>query len=433
MNISIVNKLDGSSKYDRYITFSSKNKHANVHIESFLDVWNIKRHIRNISDDKIIVFDVNDVDPKHKKGLMNRIVQSMYTFCFYKTSCPTQPSSLIFVDRSFKKDCRHDVQTEFYIATFVRDISNQVSNKMTPSDFCITAQKMFAHHPNIKVTIMDEHDLAQQGMNLILATGAGSVNSPRLLVVETLHNDRTIDSICVVGKGVTYDSGGYNLKSKSAMYGMHLDKTGGAICLGLMKYFSKFLHLKKKIVIVIPLIENGISHNAIKPGDVITSYSGKTVEIVDTDAEGRLILADAISFACQKYKPKTIIDIATLTSWSSRAHCHTSYVYFTLNEILARVVNHIGEKECERSLRLPAWAEYMKLTKSHIADVKNYGFTECVNSDGFMASMFLMNFVPPKYRMNWIHFDIKHISTHPQLGMSEGFHTLISLLHSLVI
>jgi leucyl aminopeptidase len=395
-----------------------------------LDVWNIKRHLRNIKDDKRIVFDVNDVDPKHKKGLMNRIVQSMYTFCFYKTSCPTRPS-LIFVDKSFQKDCRHDIQAEYYVANFVRDISNQVSNKMTPTDFCDAAQKLFAHHPTTRVTILDEHDLAQQGMNLILATGAGSANSPRLLVVETLHNDKR-DCVCVVGKGVTYDSGGYNLKSKSAMYGMHLDKTGGAICLGLMKYFSKF-HLKKKLVIVVPLIENSISHTAIKPGDVITSYSGKTVEIVDTDAEGRLILADALSFACKKYKPKTIIDIATLTSWSSRLHCHTSYVYFTLNEMLAYAVNHTGEKECERSLRIPAWAEYMKLTKSHIADVKNYGFTECVNSDGFMASMFLMNFVPPRFRMNWIHFDIKHISTHPQLGMSEGFHTLISVLRSLVI
>ena len=184
------------------------------------------------------------------------------------------------------------------------------------------------------------------------------------------------------------------------------------------------------VIGLVPLVENMISHKALKTGDIVTSYSGKTVEIVNTDAEGRLILADALSYAYDKYKPDYVLDFATLTGWSGMMHCDTSFVFYTTNDALANDVVKMGEFNGERCVRMPKWPEYIRYTKSDVADLKNSGY-KCTKSDGFMAAMFLSNFVPKKERNKWIHFDITHSrdgSLHNCNGFATGLETLVRLV-----
>jgi leucyl aminopeptidase len=213
------------------------------------------------------------------------------------------------------------------------------------------------------------------------------------------------------------------------MNNMHMDKEGASICIGLVDALSKS-NYNNRIVCICPLVENIISNNSTKPNDIITAYNGQTVEIIDVDAEGRLILADALSYTCKIYKPDYILDFATLTGWSENINCHTSFTHFTTNEMLANSVKKYGNMYAERSYRIPAWLEYMEYITSNVADVKNYGF-ECKNSDGFMASLFLMNFIPLEYRNKWIHFDIRLSSYNNTVNVADGFATFLAIIKNI--
>jgi leucyl aminopeptidase len=143
-----------------------------------------------------------------------------------------------------------------------------------------------------------------------------------------------------------------------------------------------------------------------------------------------LILADALAYACKTYEPDYIFDYATLTGWSERIHCHTSFTYFTLNDKLSKDIEMYNKEYAEKSIRLHPWVEYMYYIKSNIADVKNSGY-KCVNSDGMMASLFLMNFIPVKYRKNWIHFDVRLSSYNNQVNIADGFATYLEVIKSI--
>jgi leucyl aminopeptidase len=209
-----------------------------------------------------------------------------------------------------------------------------------------------------------------------------------------------------------FDAGGTNAKIGDALsYAMKSDKTGGCIVLGILEYFAKEASTTKtRLVALVPLVENVASGSATRPGDIIKSHSGKTVEILDTDAEGRLILADALSFA-RRYRPDYMLDFATLTRWSAEIHCDTSAVYFTASAKLAALVEGIGEEVGDRVWGMPRWLDYMSYCKSTVADLKNADLTidGCKSGGGFMAAMFMAHFVPHRLlRERWVHFDIGH-------------------------
>lgn len=176
------------------------------------------------------------------------------------------------------------------------------------------------------------------------------------------------------------------------MNNMYMDKEGAVISVSILYMLSK-LKYNNRLICVCPLVENIVSGSSIKPNDIIKAYNGQSVEIVNTDAEGRLILADALAYSCNKYKPDYIFDFATLTGWSERINCHSSFTYFTTNENISSKIEEYGNKYSEKNIRIPAWIEYMSYIKSRVADVKNSGYG-CKNSDGLMASLFLMNFIP---------------------------------------
>jgi leucyl aminopeptidase len=176
----------------------------------------------------------------------------------------------------------------------------------------------------------NHNDIKNMGLRLIDAVGGSSDNKPCFIVLE-YKPPKYKKTICLVGKGVTIDTGGYSIKTGRSMEKMYMDKEGAALSLGLFKYLVD-TNYKHRVVCLCPLVENIVSSKSLKPNDVIKSYNGTTVEVVNTDAEGRLILADALAYTCKNYRPDYIFDYATLTGWSERIHCHTSFTYFTLND-----------------------------------------------------------------------------------------------------
>ena len=193
----------------------------------------------------------------------------------------------------------------------VRDLVNEPVNQLNSITYLKHIQKSLSKYKNIKIKVYNQEKLKKMGMNLILAVNKGSVNPPMLVVLEYKNSDNKDDkNICLVGKGVMFDTGGINIKYDE-FYDMKSDMAGSALVFGVIKTLAD-LNIKKNVVGILPLVENDVDGKATHPGDIVKSYSGKTVEILNTDAEGRLILADAIYY-CKNYNPKIIIDIATLT------------------------------------------------------------------------------------------------------------------------
>lgn len=417
---------------EKFIKVSSdKKSDYDIYINNFIDIIESARVISTVLSHQIssniICFDLQKLNKIFVKSFLNRNLQGLYTFNKYKTNNKNVLHIQIYAPQISDAQ-KNNFSKMFQSANVSRNLLNEPSNKYCPSIFANTVSKMFKNTKNVKVKILNENQIKKEKLGLINAIGNSSSNKARLLIIEYSPKNSK-KTICLVGKGVTMDTGGYSIKSKSNMYNMHMDKTGASISVGLMKALAE-TEYKHKVIAILPLVENIVSDTSIKPGDVVTAYNGQTVEIVDVDAEGRLILADALSYACKNYEPDYILDFATLTGWSENIHCHTSFTFFTLNNNLSKTITKLGDTNAEKSFQIPAWIEYTQYLKSNKADVKNYGF-QCMNSDGFMASIFLMNFIPPKFRNSWVHFDIRLLSSHNTLGVADGFSTYLDLLYNI--
>jgi len=418
------------------IKICSRNTTAcDVYINNFVNILNTAKNIKNIIKynkyiKDSIILDLQYLRKKFVKAFLNRIFQGLYSFGKYKSKTAITKKVSINAPQISEKE-KKEILHYIKYSQLARDFINEPSNKSTPIVFSITAANIFKKEANVKVNVLTDKEIKKQGMGLIDAIGNTSVNAARLLVIDynPPKSQKSKKTVCLIGKGVTIDTGGYTLKSSAGMLNMHMDKTGASLCVGLVKALSQNKY-KNRVVAVIPLVENTISDKSVKPGNVVTAYNGQTVEIVNVDAEGRLILADALSYACKNYKPDFIFDYATLTGWSERIHCHTSFTYFTLNNKLSKNIIKYGKEYAERSFRIPAWTDYLYYIKSNIADVKNFDFG-CKNSDGFMASIFLMNFIPKEYRKKWVHFDVRLLSTVNEVGIAEGFSTYLKLIEEI--
>jgi leucyl aminopeptidase len=427
INITISKHVKGS----KTITVSSThgNGNADITIQNFIDIWEAGKYLQTQTDVTHITLDISNLYPQFRIGFLNRAIQGLYTFDKYQTT-PRAARKITIYDPRLSTRLQKSLLAKLKIANEVRDIANEPSNLSTPQQFCELARTCLRDIPHISFTEFDETTIVKKGLGLVNAVGKGS---SRFLIVDYTPPPQSSPPkcICLLGKGVTFDTGGYSLKTKKEIQGMHLDDTGASIVVGIIKYLASS-GTKCRIVGVMPIVENIITEGATKPGDIIKAYNGKTVEIIDTDAEGRLILADALAYTCKNYKPDYILDFATLTSWSAKLHCHTSYTYFTLDESISKKIMKIGEDAAERSMRIPPWIEYMDYARSDVADLKNYGFRNCENSDGFMATMFMLHFIPKSLQTKWVHFDIKEVSIHPTLGMADGFMSGVALVMELI-
>ena len=402
----------------------------------FLDMKDVTNALGNdtASNGDTLYIIMNSLSSEMKPALITMLAKNLYTFSKYKTNATSKQHKRIFmVDKGVKEDIYNIFLDQVHSGNIARDLATEPANQLSPESFCYAASKILRANKRITFRCMNAKEMRKVGLNLVLGVGNSSANEPKFLLSELKSKRPGAKTICLVGKGVIFDSGGYDLKVSGSMKNMKGDKTGGAVVIGMMDYFaSNKKDIGINLVAVVPLVENMVSGKAYKTGDVIKAYNGMTVEILNTDAEGRLILADALAYSIDKYNPDYVFDFATLTGWSKLLHCDISYSFFTLNDNLASLVTQIGESVGEKSVRIPPWIEYLKVTKSEIADVKNANYTGCPGAGGFTASLFLANFIKKKTRANWIHFDITH-NMSEELAMANGFATGVNLIHALVV
>lgn len=314
----------------------------------------------------------------------------------------------------------------FGSVNFARDLVNHPANDMTPTILAETAKKM-AKTNRIKCTVLSRPQLKKLGMGAFLGVSQGSQEPPRFIILEYHGGKRGERPAVIVGKSITFDSGGISLKPSEGMGKMKYDMSGGAITLGVLRAAS-MLRIPLNLVGLLPATENMPSGTAIRPGDILRSMSGRTIEIISTDAEGRLALADALYYAT-RYKPKWIIDIATLTGACVIALGNHAIGMLGNDKELKERVTRAGEDVWERVWEMPLWDDYFEQIKSPIADLKNSGGRE----GGVMtAALFLSKFVEG---YPWVHLDIAGVAWNdkekayiPVGGSAIGVRLLVQFL-----
>ncbi len=339
------------------------------------------------------------------RSVVEGVLLSLYNFTMYKTLKKEDKAvinnfTLIVQKKDVLakvKSVAKNTQTVAEAVCFTRDIVNMAGSDATPT-FLANKAKEIAKKTGVKCRTLSRPDMKRLGMGGILNVSRGSSQPPKFIILEYNTRKKNNDTIVLIGKGVTFDSGGISLKPGANMDLMKADMAGAAAVLGAFKAISN-LKPATHIVGLVPCTENMPSGSALKPGDIIKCMSGKTVEILNTDAEGRLILADAIAYA-KRYKPDAVIDLATLTGACVAALGTFTSGMLGNNDKLKERVKHAGEKSHERVWELPLWKEYYELIKSNIADIKNTGGRY---AGTITAACFLGEFVED---FPWVHLDI---------------------------
>ncbi|HEC32821.1 MAG TPA: leucyl aminopeptidase [Candidatus Kaiserbacteria bacterium] len=300
-----------------------------------------------------------------------------------------------------------------------RLISNTPGGDMTPKILSAHARRL-SKNTAIKTSALGEKEIKKLKMGAILGVAKGSQEEPKFIIMEYKGGKKDEKPIVLIGKGVTFDSGGINIKPSSAILGMHMDMSGGSAVMATIALVAQ-LKLKKNVIGLIPSVENMVSGSAFRPGDVLKSMSGKTIEIVNTDAEGRLILADALTYA-KKFNPRVVIDIATLTGASLSALGQHASVLMTKDKKLQDTIIDIGEKTGDYVWPLPLWEEYEDEIKGKIADVANLSIRNPNFGGAINGGVFLQQFTKnyPKDCV-WAHIDIApRMVTIPSDNLSSG-------------
>ena len=282
---------------------------------------------------------------------------------------------------------------------YARDLVSEPGNVLHPDEYAKRLRSLKKY--GLKVTIYDDKKLKKLGMNALLGVGQGSVKGSYLITMEWKGTKKNSKPLAFVGKGVCFDTGGYSLKPAKFMEDMTYDMAGSAAVVGLMKNLA-LRKAKINAVGVVGLVENMVSGNAQRPGDIVKSYSGKTIEILNTDAEGRLVLADALSFTEKKFKPRFIIDLATLTGAIIVSLGSEYGGLFSNNDNLSKQLIDAGEKVEEKLWRMPLNDNFDKLINSKNADMQNINYVGGAGST--TAAQFLQRFILNK--TPWAHLDI---------------------------
>jgi leucyl aminopeptidase len=283
-------------------------------------------------------------------------------------------------------------------ANFARDLGNEPSNILYPDALANLISER-SKTSGYEVEILKTDKLKNMGMNAVLEVAKGSSREPRFLILRYNGGMNNEKPVILVGKGVTFDSGGISIKPSAGMASMKMDMGGAAAVIGTFEAIAR-LKLKKNVIGLVPLVENMPDGSSYKPGDVITAYNGLTIEIDNTDAEGRLILADALAYAAG-FNPEYVIDLATLTGAAVVALGHYATIAMGNDEGLINKIKISGEKSGERVWELPLWDEYDSLIDSDIADVRNTGKDRSAGT--IIGGMFLKRFVKS---FSWVHLDI---------------------------
>ncbi len=313
----------------------------------------------------------------------------------------------------------------------IRDLVNGNADDITPDALANVAKDLSKKYTSVKATVWKKDRIQKEKMDLLLSVNRGSALEPAFIQLKYEGNKKSKDHTVLIGKGITYDSGGLSLKPSTSMDTMRTDMAGAATVLGVMKIVAS-LGLKVNLTVLVPSTENMIGPDSYKPGDTYQSYSGKTVEVINTDAEGRLILADAISYAVKNLNPTRIIDMATLTGAILVALGDEISGMFTNSEEIAQRLEDASYATGEWVCRMPLFEKYKEMLKSEIADIKNVGGRD---AGSITAALFLETFVKD---VPWVHLDIagtsyfkKKKGYHLAFGTGMGARLIVEFLEKL--
>ncbi len=346
----------------------------------------------------------DSVSGKHNNFLghfLHGLKLKSYEFKKYKTKKDTRVISINVVGNKNKPSVQNQLKFKaLEEGTFyARDLVSEPGNILHPDEYAKRLNSL--RKDGLKVNIYDEKKLRKLGMYALLGVGQGSIRGSYLVTMEWNGAKNNSKPLAFVGKGVCFDTGGYSLKPARFMEDMTYDMAGSATVVGLMKSFA-LRKAKINAVGVVGLVENMVSGNAQRPGDIVKSYSGKTIEILNTDAEGRLVLADALTFTEKKFKPKFIVDLATLTGAIIVCLGSEYAGLFSNDDKLSKEIFNAGEKVEEKVWRMPLHKNYDKLMNSKNADVQNINYVGGAGST--TAAQFLQRFILNK--TPWAHLDI---------------------------
>lgn len=368
------------------------------------------RHALRGSSRRLLLAFGQGIGEQALRVLLRQLAQADYAFERYKSGERTarrrEPiEAIVLAPRSVPagrlRPAAREAQVLSTAVSWARDLGNTPANDLGPQDFAREARKL-ANRYGLRLRVLQKRQIEREGMGGLLAVSSGSVRPPVFLVGE-YRPARAKGTAVLVGKGITFDSGGISIKPAVLMGEMKYDMMGAATVFACAAA-ARQLRLPVRVVALAPLTENLPSGSACRPGDILRMRNGKTVEVENTDAEGRLILADALSYA-EKFRPDVLIDYATLTGAVQVALGHECAGLMTPEEELARELVEAGEKTGERLWRLPVWEDYRENLKSEWADMKNTGGRAAGTIN---AALFLKEFVPKGVR--WAHIDIAGVA-----------------------
>jgi leucyl aminopeptidase len=351
--------------------------------------------------------EIPEVDSNYRARMVAEVFSShAYKIPDLKTAAKPKPRALstvsvVMADARAAKAAADGLAVGLAIGggmKLARDLANLPPNICTPTYMGNQAVRLSKEFPSIKTKILDGPAIKALKMGAFLAVTQGSVQPPRLIVCEYRGGPKSLAPICLIGKGITFDTGGISLKDPGAMDEMKFDMSGGATVLGTLRTVAE-LELPINVVVIVAAAENMPSGSAVKPGDIVTSMSGQTVEILNTDAEGRLVLCDAITYS-RRFKPQSVIDVATLTGACIVALGNHVSGLMSNDEQLAEELSAAGLRADDRAWRLPIGEEYVDQLKSNFADIANVGGRE---GGACTAASFLWKFTKD---LRWAHLDV---------------------------
>lgn len=371
------------------------------------------------------------------KSICEALFLSNYAFVSLKSETKKEASHqikkvcLIGFEGQFLSECKR-VAKICSAVNFTRDLVIGNADDVTPSFLAEKAKELEKEFSTVTVQVFHRKEIVKHRMGLLEAVSRGATTEPAFIMIEYRGNPDSKDWTALVGKGITFDTGGLLIKPRGGMEDMRCDMSGAAAVLGTI-LASASIGLKKNVRGIIASAENAVGPSSYKPGDVYKSYADITVEIADTDAEGRLVLADALAYLQDKFASNRIIDLATLTGGAVVALGEEVTALFSNDDQLASALTEAGEKTYERVWRLPLVEEYKDLLKSKVADIKNSGGRK---ASAILGALFINRFI--KGKTAWAHLDIAGTafptdpkSYHPTSATGVGVRLLVEFLENL--
>lgn len=413
--------IEKEGRDTRLVIGIPKAKHITLrHLQTIVRsiVRTAKKHkIEHIAFDADI-FDFPSIQKEDVANVWSLITENLlladYEFDTYRKEKVARVQN-VHIYGALKKDAQKGItrgKTVGMYTNIARDIANTPGGDMTPALLAQEARKA-AKNTSVRVRVLTKKQIEDLGMGALLGVARGSRIGPRFIIMEhwgagkpraqkQSKKSNAHDPVVFVGKGITFDTGGLSLKPSDGMLDMHLDMSGGAAVIGAVACAGK-LNIKKNIIGLIPAAENAVSDESMRPGDVLKTISGKTIDVLNTDAEGRLVLADGLGYA-KRYNPRLVVDVATLTGAALIAlGTHASAVMSPEKRVYDTLAT-LGEKSGEYLWPFPLWEEYRQYTKGRFADVANIPASGNTRYAGVInAGMFLYNFVEG---YSWAHIDM---------------------------